>query len=98
MLAGRVVIPSGTWLTGPIELKSNVNLYSESGALVIFSVNYDDYKITNNSVQNPIYGSYLTNIAITENGVFNENGDTWRPVKKENVTYSQWNSLIRAVS
>lgn len=91
---GRVVIPSGTWLTGPIELKSNVNLYSESGALVIFSANHDDYKITNNSVQNPIYGSDLTNIAITGNGVFNGNGDTWRPVKKEKVTDSQWNSLI----
>ena len=26
---GRVIIPKGTWLTGPITLKSNVNLHLE---------------------------------------------------------------------
>lgn len=25
---GTVVIPAGVWLTGPIELKSNINLYT----------------------------------------------------------------------
>src|SRR5690606_34670969 len=38
---GRVIIPSGIWLTGPIILKSNLELYTEPGALVIFSDNKD---------------------------------------------------------
>jgi len=31
---GRVVFPRGVWLTGPITLKSNIELYTESGALL----------------------------------------------------------------
>ena len=33
---GRVVIPEGEWLTGPIHLKSNVNLYLAEGAVLRF--------------------------------------------------------------
>jgi len=33
---GRVVVPSGTYLTGPIRLKSNVNLHLSEGAVVSF--------------------------------------------------------------
>src|SRR5699024_3987330 len=31
---GRVVIPRGIWKTGPIMLKSNINLHAEKGALI----------------------------------------------------------------
>src|SRR3954468_592146 len=34
---GRVVIPSGTFLTGAIHLKSNVNLHVSEGATLKFS-------------------------------------------------------------
>src|SRR6187549_2601060 len=30
---GQVIIPRGIWLTGPIVLKSNINLHTEAGAL-----------------------------------------------------------------
>lgn len=30
---GKVIIPEGIWLTGPIELLSNVNLYTEKKRL-----------------------------------------------------------------
>ena len=35
---GKVIIPEGVWLTGPIELLSNVNLYTEQNALVLLLV------------------------------------------------------------
>ncbi|MBA7691602.1 Exo-poly-alpha-D-galacturonosidase [subsurface metagenome] len=35
---GRVVVPAGIWLTGPIQLKSNINLHLEEGAVVIRAV------------------------------------------------------------
>jgi polygalacturonase len=34
---GTVYIPSGSFLTGPIELKTNIRLYIESGAVLLFS-------------------------------------------------------------
>ncbi len=42
---GRVIIPRGLWLTGPIILKSNINIHAEAGALVIFSKNKDHYPL-----------------------------------------------------
>jgi len=101
---GRVVIPRGLWLTGPIILKNNINLSIEEGALVIFSPNKELYPLIetsfegNNTVRctSPIYGKDLENIAITGKGVFDGTGEVWRPVKKEKVTDSQWKDLIKS--
>lgn len=99
---GRVVIPRGTWLTGPITLKSNIEIYSEIGALVIFSKNKDLYPLVEGSFEgfntfrcmSPINGRNLVNIAFTGHGVFDGSGDAWRAVKKEKLTESQWKKLI----
>jgi len=40
---GRIVVPAGTWLTGPIHLKSNINLHIEKDAEIRFSTNFKDY-------------------------------------------------------
>ena len=40
---GRVVIPEGEWLTGPVHLKSNVNLYLSENAVLCFTDNPSDY-------------------------------------------------------
>jgi lysophospholipase L1-like esterase len=40
---GRVVVPAGTWLTGAVHLKSNVNLYVAEGAELRFSDDPADY-------------------------------------------------------
>src|SRR5438105_703091 len=34
---GKVVVPPGIWLTGPIRFKSNINLHLEAGALIQFT-------------------------------------------------------------
>ena len=34
---GTVIVPAGIYLTGPIELKSNVRLYTERNSLIVFS-------------------------------------------------------------
>lgn len=87
---GRVVIPAGLWLTGPIELLSNVDLHLEYNALVLFSADHTLYPIISTSFegletrrcQSPIFARGAENIAITGYGTFDGNGDTWRPVKK----------------
>jgi polygalacturonase len=93
---GTVVIPPGMWLTGPIGLESNINLYVESGAVVLFSPNFEDYPVParGNRVTSPIHGQGLTNIAITGKGMFNGNGQHWRPTKKEKLTERQWKDLV----
>jgi polygalacturonase len=99
---GRVVIPRGTWLTGPITLKSNIELYSEIGALVIFSKNKDLYPLVETNFEgfntfrcmSPINGRNLENIAITGHGVFDGSGEAWRAVKKDKLTESQWKTLV----
>lgn len=101
---GKVVIPRGMWLTGPIVLKSNINLHAEEGAMVIFSKDFDDYPLVKTSFegletyrcQSPISGRGLENIAITGPGTFDGSGDAWRPVKKSKMTDSQWKTLLKS--
>ncbi len=40
---GRVVIPAGTWNTGAIQLKSQVNLHVSEGAVLLFSTRPEAY-------------------------------------------------------
>ncbi len=100
---GKVVIPNGVWLTGPIELLSNVNLYTEQNALVLFTDDFNAYPIIETSFegldtrrcQSPIFARHAENIAITGQGTFDGSGDSWRPVKKGKMTASQWNRLVK---
>ena len=68
---GTVLIPAGLWLTGPIELKSNVNLHAELGTLVIFSTDYTLYPIVmpEGRTKSLISGSNLQNVSITGEGI-----------------------------
>ncbi len=101
---GKVVVPRGLWMTGPIRMKSNINLHVEDGAVVRFSDDFDDYPLVSTSFEgldtyrciSPIYAKELENIAFTGNGVFDGNGDAWRPVKKFKMTDIQWENLINS--
>ena len=42
---GELDVPPGIWLTGPIKLRSNLNLHLERGALVEFSGDYKLYPL-----------------------------------------------------
>lgn len=99
---GRIIVPKGIWLTGPIEFRSNVNLYLERGAHIQFSKNFDHYPLVLTTYegteqyrcQSPISGRNLNNIAITGYGVIDGGGDAWRYVKKSKLTADQWKELI----
>lgn len=80
---GKVIVPAGLWLTGPIELKSNVNLVVEHGAIVQFSNDRTLYKIVKGIAISPLTANEATNIAITGNGIIDGAGDSWRPLKKK---------------
>jgi len=102
MGGGRLIVPAGVWFTGPIVLKSNINLHLEMGAVILFADDENLYPIIETSFeglntrrcQSPISAVNETNIAITGFGVIDGNGDYWRPVKREKVSYKQWEEII----
>lgn len=95
---GKLVVPAGVWFTGPVVLKSNINLHLEKGAVILFSPDVDMYPLVETvfegldtrRCQSPISGRNLTNVAITGQGVIDGNGHYWRPLKRQKVTESQW--------
>ncbi|WP_231491138.1 glycoside hydrolase family 28 protein [Pedobacter sp. Leaf170] len=99
---GVVLIPSGLWLTGPVELKSNVNLHIKRDAILQFTADFNQYKLVQGNWegqpawrnQSPISGLNLENIAITGSGIIDGNGGAWRMVKKDKLTDSQWKNLV----
>ncbi|MDR2917164.1 MAG: glycoside hydrolase family 28 protein [Tannerella sp.] len=98
---GRLIIPSGVWFTGPVVLKSNINLHLEDRAIILFSPDKDLYPIIETSFegldtyrcQSPVSGTDLENIAITGSGAIDGNGHFWRPLKKQKVAESEWKQM-----
>lgn len=99
---GKLVVPRGMWLTGPIVLQSNINLHIEEGAFVVFSKDKSDYPLVDVSFeglntircQSPISAKNAKNIAITGKGVIDGSGDAWRAVKKSKMAESQWKEIV----
>ena len=48
---GKVIVPRGIFVTGPIIMKSHVNLHVEDGAVIRFSRNFDDYPLVETSFE-----------------------------------------------
>ena len=81
---GRVVVPNGIWLTGPIGLLSNVELHLMDNAVILFDKNPEEYPlvmtdyegVTRIRTRSPIYAENAENIAITGKGIINGNIDS----------------------
>ncbi len=103
---GKVIIPNGIWLTGPITLLSNVNLNLEDSAYLLFDKNSEEYPliITNYEGQkrirakSPINAYEQENIAITGNGIIDGSGHLWRPVKQWKLTDREWQRKLKISS
>jgi polygalacturonase len=99
---GEVIIPKGLWLTGPIVLKSNVNLHLEKNSVLQFTTDFNQYPLVKGNWeglpqmrnQSPVSANNVVNIAITGYGIIDGAGDAWRAVKKEKLTESQWKKLL----
>ncbi len=84
---GRVVVPTGTWKTGPIRLQSNVNLHLEDGATLLFTTDVNLFDIVHThwegiecyNVQPLIYAADCENIAVTGKGILDGQAsrDNW---------------------
>ncbi len=89
---GRVVVPEGRFLTGPIHLRSNVNLHVTRGATVAFSTDPQKYTplvftrwegVELMGLSPLIYAFEQENIAVTGEGLLDGQADetNWWPMK-----------------
>ncbi len=84
---GQVVVPAGIFVSGPIFLKSNIELHLSPGAVLRGSRNMDDYPLLDNEshgyhIDHWLHASLLTgykleNVAITGMGILDGQGDVW---------------------
>ncbi len=90
---GRLVVPQGVWLTGPIQLKDNIDLHITRNAIVLFSPDkslFVDKDGKSSRCDAGIKASKRKNIAITGEGIVDGNGAQWRPVKRGKVSDVEW--------
>jgi len=95
---GTVVVPAGTFLSGPITMKSNVNLNISAGAILQLmpygtgngtpAGSYPNNGTTD-SYNNFIFGSGLSNIEISGSGTIEGNGTAWWAAYKANSAVSR---------
>lgn len=89
---GQVVIPSGQFLTGALELKSNVELHLSAGAILKFSDDPRNFPVIDSrwegvkrQVYQPcLYADHATNIAITGLGLIDGSGEAWWRLFRDN--------------
>ncbi len=83
---GEVIVPAGTFVTGPIELASNLALVLEKGAIIRGSEDHKDYQNTGKnevfkeaktSVLPLIRGANLTDVEIRGEGTIDGTGAEW---------------------
>lgn len=100
---GRVIVPDGIWLTGPIELKSGVELHLEDNAIILFSKSQEEYPLIITDYEgirrirtlSPLWAEGAEDVAVTGNGTIDGNGHLWRPVKEFKMTARQWQELLK---
>ncbi|NLL71118.1 MAG: glycoside hydrolase family 28 protein [Epulopiscium sp.] len=82
---GTVYVPAGKFFTGPIHLTSNLTLYIDAGATVVFTQDLKEYPVIDTfwegadckAYSPQIYGKNLKNVAIVGRGKFDGQGDFW---------------------
>jgi polygalacturonase len=89
---GQIIVPAGTWLTGPIQITNDdapcdgINLHVEAGAEILFSTDFADYlpavrtRWEGMDVMNYsplVYFRGCKNVALTGEGTLTGQGWVW---------------------
>ena len=100
---GRLIVPAGLWLSGPITLKDHIELFIDKDAILIFSDDPELYPIIDTNFEgldvrrcvSPINALGAHDIAITGGGVIDGGGTMWREVKRRKVSEDQWKEILK---
>lgn len=98
---GHLDVPSGVYLTGPVELKSHIDLHVTPQAIIIFNPDRSLYPVIRTvyegidtwRCESPIHAEGATDIAITGGGVIDGSGEAWRALKRKKVAPEDWKKL-----
>ncbi len=91
-ISGTVIFPPGTYLSGSLELKNNVTLHLEKGAVLLGSTNLSDYveRIPKLKSYNDVFLKYSllyaegqSHIAITGEGTIDGQGGSFKVLTNE---------------
>lgn len=82
---GTVFVPAGTYLTGAIFLKSNMNFYVEAGAVINFVQDVSEYPVVVSrweGVKREVYASCIQaegeeNVTVSGEGTLDGHGEFW---------------------
>ena len=86
MGGGKVIVPSGEWVSYPFALKSRINLHFEDGSVLSFSEDLSGYDqsvlwrfegMRTTMAQPFIYANECRDVAITGNGIIRGNQAVW---------------------
>jgi polygalacturonase len=78
---GTVSVPPGVFLSGTLQLRSNINLHLESGGVLRGSSRLEDYSL-NGKLVGLLYTQEAKNVAITGLGTIDGNGDSFMDLDK----------------
>ena len=105
---GTLFFPAGTFLTGPILMKSNITLYVDAGSTIRFSDDFDDYlplvqtrweDVRVKNFKSQIYAYRCENIAIRGDGHLDGQGKKWwdfmRKISSDNNVQSKWQDIFK---
>jgi polygalacturonase len=87
---GTVYVPAGEFKTGPIEIYSNTTLYLETGSVLSFLDDFNQYPIVKtrwsgyvcHGFMPLVFGQNVSNVAIKGDGVLDGNGQKWWEVNR----------------
>ena len=94
---GRLTVPQGLWLTGPIKLESNIELHVEPNAVIYMSpdkrlfLNPDNPK---GKCLSGIRAEGCHDIAVTGEGIIDGNGSDWYYVKRNKLSDVEWKARL----
>jgi polygalacturonase len=78
---GKVTLDGGTFMSGPIVLKSNIDLDIAKGTTLQGSSKHDDYpqkvEFRNPGLQSLVSATNASNVSITGGGVIDGAGESW---------------------
>jgi len=83
---GIVIVPAGTYITGTIILKSNINLYLEQGAELVSSVNIENFVVSSRRY-GMIFCQDASQVSITGEDVINVLGTQFYEVDQAIQTH-----------
>lgn len=101
---GKVVVPAGVWLTGPIVLENHTELNLDEDAILVFSADRDLYPVIETIFEGrdtyrcqPLLSAFgKHDVAVTGKGIIDGQGDPWRAIKKSKIAPSDWSKKVKS--